>query len=191
MLKKFLHNTWRYVTTIHSTRRNGPLKQRMMALTKIFPLVLLLMMTTINAADKLHVHDAWAREAPPKTSVIAAYLTLQNPSPSMYTLTGLSSPDFKRIEMHRTEQHDGMSKMLPVPQVILNSKGHIVFRPGGMHLMLINPKKRLKAGDNITLTLFFTDEHSTNSSLEISLPVKKATANTLHNGQHDSHSHQH
>ena len=167
----------------------------MMALTKIFPLVLLLlMMPTINAADKLHVHDAWARETPPGTSVMAAYLTLQNPSASMYTLTGLSSSDFKRIEMHRTEQHDGMSKMLTVPQVILNGKGSIVFRPGGMHLMLIKPKKRLKAGDNITLTLFFTDEHSTKSSLEISLPVKKATANTrhtLHNEQHDSHSHQH
>jgi len=123
---------------------------------------------------------------------MAAYLTLQNPSLSTYTLTGLSSPDFKRIEMHRTEQHDGMSKMLPVPQVMLSSKGHIVFQPGGMHLMLINPKKRLRAGDKITLTLFFSDAHSTKSSLEISLPVKKATTNirhTLHNGQHDSHQH--
>ncbi len=166
----------------------------MMALTKTFPLVFLLMMTSINAADKLQVHDAWAREAPPGTSVMAAYLTLQNPSLKAYTLTGLSSPDFKRIEMHRTEQHDGMSKMLPVPQVMLNSKENVVFQPGGMHLMLINPKKPLKAGDNITLTLFFSDEHSTKSSLEISLPVKKVTANTrhtLHNGQHDSHSHQH
>ena len=166
----------------------------MITLTKIFPLVFLLMMTSINAADKLHVHDAWAREAPPGTSVMAAYLTLQNPSLKAYTLTGLSSPDFKRIEMHRTEQHDGMSKMLPVPQVMLNSKENVVFQPGGMHLMLINPKKPLKAGDNITLTLFFSDEHSTKSSLEISLPVKKATTNTrhtLHNEQHDSHSHQH
>ncbi len=166
----------------------------MMALTKIFPLVLLLLITTTTAADKLDVHNAWARETPPGTRVMAAYLTLKNPSAKGYTLTGLSSPDFKRIEMHRTEQHDGMSKMLSVPQVTLSSKGNAVFQPGGMHLMLISPKKRLRAGDNITLTLFFSDEHSTKSSLEISLPVKKATANTrhtLHNEQHDSHSRQH
>ncbi len=146
------------------------------------------MIASASAADKLDVHDAWAREAPPKTSVMAAYLTLHNPSSRVYTLTSLSSPDFNRVEMHRTEQHDGMSKMLPVPQVILNGKDHISFQPGGMHLMLMNPKKRLRVGDNITLTQFFTDQHSTQSPMGISLPVKKATANTK---QHSSHPHQH
>jgi len=151
-------------------------------------------MSLVNATDKFNVHNAWVREAPPKTNVMAAYLTLRNLSSSVYTLTGLSSPDFRRIEMHRTEQHDGMSKMLPVSQVILSSEGNIVFQPGGMHLMLITPKKRLRAGDNITLTLFFTDAHSTESAMEISLPVKKAmamTRDTPHNEQHNPHSHQH
>ncbi len=164
----------------------------MMTLTKTGSFVFLLLIAIRSStADEPEVHDAWAREAPPKTNIMAGYLTLQNPSARAYTLTGFSSPDFKRIEMHRTEQHDGMSRMQHVPQVILSSKGNVVFQPGNMHLMLINPQKRLKAGDNVTLTLFFSDDHATESSLEISLPVKKATANTRHNGQHDPHSHQH
>jgi len=168
-----------------------------MTFAKIFSFVFLLsVMTSSGATGMPEVHNAWVREAPPTANVMAAYLTLHNPSSRVYTLTGLSSPDFKRVEMHRTEQHDGMSKMLSVPQVTLNSKGRVIFQPGNMHLMLVSPKKRLRAGDNITLTLFFTDESSTKSSTEssmkISLPVKKATANTrhtLHNGQHDSHQH--
>ncbi len=164
-----------------------------MILIKIFSSAFLLLIAiSSSAADKLNIHNAWAREAPPKTNVMAAYLTLHNPSASTYTLTGLSSPDFKRIEIHRTEHHDGMSKMLPVPRLILNSKESVVFQPGDMHLMLIDPKKRLKAGDDITLTLFFTDGHSTENTMEISLPVKKATASThssSHNDQHHSHQH--
>jgi len=155
---------------------------------------LLLLVSSTSATGKFEVHDAWVREAPPKTNVTAAYLTLYNHSLRVYTLARLSSPDFKRVEMHRTEQHDNMTKMLPVPQVILNSKDHIVFQPGGMHLMLIDPKKRFRVGDNITLTLFFTDEGSTENSIEISLPVKKAMVDNshgMHHNQHDSHSHQH
>jgi len=149
---------------------------------------LLLLVSSTSATGKLEVHDAWVREAPPKTNVTAAYLTLYNHSPRIYTLTHFSSPDFKRVEMHRTEQHDDISKMLPVPQAILNSEDRIVFQPGGMHLMLIGPKKRFRAGDSITLTLFFTDERSTENSIEISLPIKKSMVD---NNQHDSHSHQH
>ncbi len=160
-----------------------------MRFAQIFLFICLLPIVA-TAADKLEIHDAWARETPPKASVTAGYLTLYNPSPEVYTLVRLSSPDFKRVEMHRTEQHDGMHKMLPVPQLTLSSKGRVTFQPGGMHLMLISPKKRLKAGDNVTLALFFSD----GSSMKIALPVKKTTANTdrtMHNNQHDSHSQQH
>lgn len=160
-----------------------------MTLTITFAITLsaLSLVTTASAGGKLEVHDAWAREAPPTTSVMAAYLTLHNHSTQGYTLSSLSSPDFSRVEMHRTEQHEGMSKMIPVSRVMLSTKGSVSFQPGGMHLMLMNPKKRLKAGDNISLTLFFTDE----SSLNISVPVKKATGSTGHQMNHDNHQSSH
>lgn len=164
-----------------------------MTYTKIAPiwfLLLLIISSTATAADKLEVHDAWVREAPPSVSVMAAYLTLHNHSAKGYTLVNLTSPDFKRVEMHRTEQNDGMSKMVPVSQVMLSPKGKVSFQPGAMHIMLMNPKKHFKAGDKIQLTLFFTDE----SSMEVSLPVKKATmkpGHHMHGDEHDMHSHQH
>ena len=143
--------------------------------------------STIAAAGKLEAHDAWAREAPPNAAVMAAYLTLHNHSPKTYTLVSVSSPDFERVEMHRTEQHDGMTKMLPVTRVILSTNGSVSFQPGGIHLMLIKPKKILKSGDSISLTLFFTDE----SSLKISVPVKKGTSGKEHGMHHENHQSDH
>jgi copper(I)-binding protein len=144
-------------------------------------LLLLAVSSSLQAAGKLEVHDAWVREAPPNAKVMAAYFSLHNHSAKGKTLISMSSPAFKRVEIHRTEKQDGMMKMLPVSRVILSSKGSVSFEPGGMHVMLMNPKKRLKAGDKISLTLFFTDE----SSLKISLPVKKATASMNHDMDHD------
>lgn len=157
-------------------------------------LFLLAASNNLQAAGKLEVHDAWVREAPPNARVMAAYFSLHNHSSKGKTLISMSSPKFKRVEMHRTKQEDGMTKMVAVSRVILDSKGSVSFEPGGMHVMLMNPKSRFKAGDTIPLTLFFTDE----SSLQISLPVKKAAANmghkmdhSMHSAEHESHSHQH
>ena len=138
---------------------------------------------TAATAGKLEIHDAWVREAPPMAEVMAAYLTLHNHSAKTYTLTSVSSPDFERVEMHRTEQHDGMTTMLPVSRVILSANGSVSFQPGGMHLMLMKPKKHLMVGNSVSLTLLFSDE----SSMTITAPVKKATGEDGHAMHHDMH----
>lgn len=155
---------------------------------KTLSLVLLLLLTaTVSAAGLstkgMEIHDAWVRETPPNAEVMAAYLTLHNHSAKTFTLVSASSPDFERVEMHRTEQLDGMTKMLPVSRVMLSTNGSATFQPGGMHLMLIKPKKHLKSGDAILLTLFFTDE----SSLKISVPVKKGSGSDGHEMHHENH----
>jgi copper(I)-binding protein len=83
-----------------------------------------------------------------------------------------------------------MTKMLPVSQVMLSAKDSVKFQPGGMHLMLIKPKKHFVAGDSISVTLFFTDE----SSMKITAQVKKGTSNedhSMHMGNHEDMHNQH
>ena len=135
------------------------------------------------STKEIAIHDAWAREAPPNAEVMAAYLTLHNHAAKSFTLVSVSSPDFNRVEMHRTEEHDGMTKMLPVTRVILSTNGSVSFQPGGMHLMLMKPKKPFKNGDTISLKLIFSDK----SSLKTSVPVKKATAGSGHEMHHGDH----
>lgn len=154
------------------------------------PASLLLLTSTasmVSAADlstkEMEIHDAWTREAPPSTEVMAAYLTLHNHTAKTFTLVSVSSPDFNRVEMHRTEEHDGMMKMLPVSRVMISSNGSVSFQPGGMHLMLMKPKKALKNGDTVSLKLMFSDK----SSLKTSVPVKKGTAGSGHEMHHGDH----
>lgn len=152
--------------------------------SKIFAIVFLLFLASSSAvAGKLEIHDAWVRETPPNAAVMAAYLTLRNHAAKTFTLVSAASPDFNRVEIHRTEQSDGMTKMFPVSRVMLSTNSSVSFQPGGMHLMLMKPKKRFKAGNSISLTLFFSDE----SSLNISVPVKKGTGNDEHKMDHGNH----
>lgn len=121
------------------------------------------------ASDNLEVNDPWIREAPPNASIMAAYMVLQNESHHARTLNSISSPNFDRVEIHRTEMRDGMAHMTPVPQINISAQDKVAFAPGGLHVMLIGPKKTLKAGDKVQLTLHFKD----NSTLDITAPVKK------------------
>lgn len=134
------------------------------------------------ASDKLEVNDPWVREAPPKASILAAYMVLKNESHQARTLDRISSPNFDRVEIHRTEMHGGMAHMAQVSQVMINAQDKVAFEPGGLHVMLIDPKNALKAGDKVQLTLHFTD----NSTLDITAPVKKGQGMEDHSN-HDMH----
>ena len=107
------------------------------------------------AADRIAVHDAWVRAAPPGTTVLAAYLTIDNHSTSAQTLSGASSPQFESVEIHRTVVKNGVASMSAEPRVAIPAHGTLRFEPNGYHLMLIGPRKALLAGDHVELRVQF------------------------------------
>jgi len=136
--------------------------------------------------QKLEVHNAWVREAPPSAKVLATYMSLHNHTDKTHTILSVTSPQFARIEIHRTEMKDGMARMLPVSRIMISSHGKVLFEPGGLHLMLIKPKNKYKSGDKIQLRLHLSDK----STFDFTAPVKKShgTENdSKHNMNHDSH----
>jgi hypothetical protein len=59
------------------------------------------------------------------------------------------------VEIHKTSMVDGVMKMerqfsLPVPRV-----EKVIFKPGGLHVMLIGLNEDLKVGDTFNITLTF------------------------------------
>jgi copper(I)-binding protein len=105
------------------------------------------------ACDGLEVSDAWVREAPPGADVMAAYARLTNRGAKAITLEGASGPDFDSVEMHRTTMDKGTMRMLAEKSLRLAPGASTTFEPGGLHLMLFEPRRALKAGDKTTLTL--------------------------------------
>ncbi len=155
------------------------------------PLVILLTLLFLassawaSAQHGIEIHDPWVREAPPTARVLAAYLQLHNHDDKTRTLVSVESPAFKRIELHRSEEKDGMATMTRVTKIMIAAHGKVTFEPGSLHIMLIDPVTPLKAGDRINLSLHFND----GSSLDISADVRHGGASD--ETHHHGHDHEH
>ena len=108
-------------------------------------------------ADSLTIENAWSPEAPPTASVMAGYMDVHNNGHEEILIEKVTSPQFKTIEIHRTVEKNGMSMMVWQPHVHVPPGKVTKLAPGGKHLMLMHPVKRLKAGDKIKLTLYLSN----------------------------------
>jgi len=142
---------------------------------------------TVFAAGNITVEDAWIREAPPNANVLAAYFQVENPTDTDIRLTKVSSDAFKKIEMHNTlVSKEGVASMKEQTQVVVPAKGKVAFKPGGLHLMLIGPEKRLKSGNTVDLLLAFSNGHK----IRMTTIVKKAAAQ-MHHHHDNGHDNEH
>ncbi len=111
--------------------------------------------TTPNDVASLGVSDAWIRLSPVPNSPSAAYFTLRG-GPAAEQLTGVTSPQVQRSEMHETMVGDhAMSSMAPVTQVALPAGGTLSFAPGGRHVMLFGLDPAATAGREVRLDFAF------------------------------------
>lgn len=150
----------------------------------LFLALLLASSTSSFAADKVKIKNAWVSEAPPMAKALAGYLEIHNKTDKSVMLRSISSPDFERSELHKTEIHEGMARMTPVSSLMIKANSKIIFEPGGLHLMLINPRKTVKAGDKLEMTLHLTND----TKLTFKATVKKMSSMHEHSGhemQHD------
>jgi copper(I)-binding protein len=135
--------------------------------------VVLVVLTTglpASSADNtlgVMVHDAWIREAPPISQTLAGYVSLENRSSQGYTLVGASSPDFERVMLHETEIRDGVARMAHRAEVRIAAGNTAVFTPGGLHLMLMQPKRTFRIGDRVSVELLFSDGRRLSVDFEV------------------------
>ena len=122
--------------------------------------VALLIAGTVGCSEKgLSLRDAWVSEAPPNAAAQAGYLTIDNGTDQQRTLIGAASTTFESIEFHRTvyDKSTSMARMIHEKQLEIAPQTELRFEPGSYHLMLMNPKKSLRDGDKVPMTLLFAD----------------------------------
>ncbi len=128
---------------------------------KILFVLFLFLLTPINTkASEISVTNPWIREAPPNTQMLAAYMEIINNSKHTIQLESAASADFEMVMIHRTETHEGMSHMAKQSGLQIKSGENVILEPGGYHLMLMNPKRNLQAGDKIKLQLQFDNREA-------------------------------
>lgn len=99
----------------------------------------------------------------------AAYMMLENKG-GEDTLVGVSGDVAEMIQVHRTIEKDGMMSMEEAKDGIpLPANGKVELKPGGIHIMMMNLKKDLKAGDTFKLTLKF----KSGKEISVDVPVRE------------------
>lgn len=91
----------------------------------------------------IDVDMPYVRAPVPGHSMTAAFLTLNNASEKDCQLIAASSTYAKKIEFHTHIHQDGMMKMRPVESVDVAAGSSVVFKSGGLHLMLFG----IESGD--------------------------------------------
>ena len=123
----------------------------------LFIFSLIMLSTFCAGAGEISVTDPWIREAPPVAKMLAAYMTISNSSTHGVQLESADGDDFQKIEIHRTETHNGMSHMIRQSSLQIEGGKEVLLAPGGYHLMLMKPGRVLKIGDKVKLQLHFNN----------------------------------
>jgi len=96
-------------------------------------------------------HDGLIPQLPPGMNVMAGYITIRNNSKKPLVLTGFSSPRFKRVEAHQTVNRNGMLGMQKQLSLTVPAKSRLQLKPGGIHFMLIGPKRPLQLSETVRI----------------------------------------
>ena len=95
------------------------------------------------------VSEGWVRMPPVAMPMLAGFGRITNTCDTPVTIVGARSDAFGEVTVHETRIIEGVSRMRPVPTLRVDAKGEAVLQPGGLHLMLMQPKATLAPGDRI------------------------------------------
>ena len=121
------------------------------------------------------VRDGWVRLPPPGMAMegmamMAGFGRIENHCPAPVTIVSASSAAFADTSLHETKIVDGVSRMRPVPELRIAPDAAAVLKPGGLHLMLMQPTAPLKAGSRIAVEFELQDGRRLLGEFELRKP---------------------
>lgn len=140
-------------------------------------------------AVELEVEDAWVRTAPPKAPARVGYMRLHNPTDAAVALTAVTSPQFTKIEMHRTVLHGATMHMEKVDKIEVPAGGEVKLEPNGFHLMMMGNTLPLATGAQITLELTWSDGSTQRVIAGVRPSEDKDSGEHRHGTSHPHHNH--
>ena len=121
-------------------------------------LALLLAASAAVAAKSggVRVENAWTRAVPAVAPVAGGFLTVVNDGDGADRLLRIETDIAQRVEIHQMRNDGGVMRMRALPDgVVVPAHGRMELKPGGYHLMLIQPKRALVEGGRFEATLVF------------------------------------
>ena len=135
-------------------------------------------------AGALVIEAPWARATPGGAKVGGGYMKLTNTGSEPERLLGGSFPVSARFELHEMAQEGDVMRMRQLPQGIEIKPGQTVeLRPGGLHVMFLDLREPLQAGQTVRGTLQFEKA----GAVEVGFRVAPVGAAGPSGGAHQPH----
>lgn len=107
-----------------------------------------------QAPAPVRADTPWARATAPQQRVGGLYVTLT--SPVADALVGATTPAAGRVELHEMQMQGDVMRMRELPDGLPLPAGQaVVLAPGGYHLMLLDLRAPLVAGQTVAVRLQF------------------------------------
>ena len=137
-----------------------------------------------TAQAQVTVKDAWVRATVPQQKATGAFMQLKATKNSK--LVSASSPLTPAVEVHEMAMQDNVMRMRQVQAVDLPAGKPVELKPGGYHVMLMDLKQQVKAGETVPLSLVFEGKDGKRQTVQVQAPVRplKTEAMPMTHGEH-------
>ena len=120
-----------------------------------------------QGASPLRIEQPFARATAPTARAGGAYMTIVNSGATADRLLRVESSAAARAELHTVIKEGDVMRMREVAGIDVPANGKATLAPGGFHVMLMELKAPLKAGDTAALTLVFEKA----GRVEVAVPI--------------------
>lgn len=121
----------------------------------------------------INVTDATVRLLPPTVPNTAAYFKIQNTSDNDIYLVAASTDIAETAELHAHVMQNGMMSMQQQEQVRIPAGETIIFKPGGLHVMIFGLNKPLHEDQLVTVNLVTKDKQNIQVEAKVVIPGKE------------------
>lgn len=129
-----------------------------MNMVRGFWLVLLMCVASpALAAAKLELSNAWIPQAPPGATMYAGYIHIHNSGDKEARVLAVQSSAFRNASVHETVVEDGVARMRELTRLEIAAGADVKMAPGGMHLMLMDPRRPIVPGERIEIVFLLAD----------------------------------
>ena len=126
------------------------------------------------AAAQTTVADPWVRATVPQQTATGAFMRLTSARGGK--LVGASSPVAGVVEIHQMAMDGHVMRMRALPALELPPGQAVEFRPGGYHVMLMDLKSPLAAGQTVPITLVVEGRDGLREQVVVDAPVRPLAA---------------
>ena len=124
-----------------------------------------------QAQPRVEVQHPWVRATVAQQKATGAFMHITAGEP--LRLVAASSPAAGVVEIHEMALVDQVMKMRAIAALDLPAGRPVALEPGGYHVMLLELKAPIKAGEAVPITLVFEDERRQRHSVPVSATARE------------------